>query len=153
MAFSYSGDPASSPRDYVRFLIADVNASAPLFQDAEVDAVLATASTPDWAAIDLIDAAIARYSFTPDRVIDGLSVKWGVVVDSLVKLRDRLSARAAANSLSGAGAFYAGGLSQVETQQDREDTDLRRPKFERDQFENLRNPPGGGPTDPSRELP
>lgn len=37
MAFTYSGNPGSSTRDLVRFLISDTDSTDPMFQDAEID--------------------------------------------------------------------------------------------------------------------
>ncbi len=45
MAFTYSGDPSSSDRDYIRFAIGDTNSNTPILQDAEIDYVVNTYST------------------------------------------------------------------------------------------------------------
>jgi hypothetical protein len=53
MAFTYTGDPAGSNRDKVRFLIQDTVASNALIQDEEIAYLLATWNN------DVFDAAIA----------------------------------------------------------------------------------------------
>jgi hypothetical protein len=53
MAFTYTGDPAGSNRDKVRFLIQDTVASNALLQDEEIAYLLATWNN------DVFDAAIA----------------------------------------------------------------------------------------------
>ena len=60
MTWTYSGDPASSPRDEVRFLIGDTDASAPLLSDAEVDYALAQYPDPYGAAISCVRSLMAQ---------------------------------------------------------------------------------------------
>ena len=49
-ACSYSGDPSSSPRDEVRFLIGDTTPDDPLLSDPELDALLLLHPSPLSAA-------------------------------------------------------------------------------------------------------
>lgn len=48
--WSYSGNPASSPRDMVRFLIADIDQGDQQLSNAEIDAILAVEPRPHFAA-------------------------------------------------------------------------------------------------------
>lgn len=43
--FTYSGNPANSKLDWVRFMIGDTNINAPLLQDAEINFLIDEAST------------------------------------------------------------------------------------------------------------
>lgn len=138
MAFTYSGDPASSDRDLVRFLIGDVTSTSALYQDAEIDAIIATAASPHWAAVSLVDTAIARFAYKADRSIDGLSVRYSSVVSSLKTLREAL-VRQAETATSGGrpgAAIYIGGLSEAERDTDELNTALSQPAFRRNQFSN-----------------
>ena len=45
MAFTYGGDPSKNEADYVRFMIGDTNASAPILQDAEINYIVSTTAT------------------------------------------------------------------------------------------------------------
>src|SRR5262245_53369106 len=49
-AWSYSGNPASSARDMVRFLIADIDPQSQQLNNAEIDAILAVEPRPHFAA-------------------------------------------------------------------------------------------------------
>jgi hypothetical protein len=57
MAWSYSGDPASSDRDAIRFYIGDTDSSLPLLQDEDIDFLILK-----WMPVynsDLLTAAAA----------------------------------------------------------------------------------------------
>lgn len=141
MAFSYSGDPASSSLDLVRFLIGDTVEQGALYSDAEINAILDTSASPNWAAVRLVESAIARYATKLDKSIDGLSVKYSQVVLNLEKLRDSLSRAAGSESLGRLGAgMYAGGISREEGRRDHLDNTMRQPKFRKGQFRNRENP-------------
>jgi len=60
MAFTYSGNPGSSTRDLVRFLITDTNAAEPLFQDTELDYLVTTWENGYTAAIAAVRTLIGR---------------------------------------------------------------------------------------------
>lgn len=45
MAFTYSGDPASSMLDYLRFILGDTNEAAPILQDAELQYIIDTSAS------------------------------------------------------------------------------------------------------------
>jgi hypothetical protein len=60
MTFTYSGDPGSSTRDLVRFLITDTNAAEPLFQDTELDYLVTTWENGYTAAIAAVRTLIGR---------------------------------------------------------------------------------------------
>jgi hypothetical protein len=74
MSFSYSGNPGTSPRDQVRFLIGDVTATPQSLQDAEVDYLLSQYPTStEQAAAAAAEAMADRYaglSATSKRVGD-----------------------------------------------------------------------------------
>lgn len=61
MAFTYSGNPGSSTRDLVRFLISDTDSSDPMFQDAEIDYLITLWGTDGYgAAIAAVRTLIGR---------------------------------------------------------------------------------------------
>ena len=63
MSFTYSGDPSTSNRNHVRFLLHDVDSTDPLFSDEEITFVL-----NEWdgdvyeSARELAETAIAKYA-------------------------------------------------------------------------------------------
>jgi len=63
MAWTYSGDPASSDRDKVRFLIGDTDSTDQLLQDAEVLYVISEAGGSIYqAAHDAAYAVASKFS-------------------------------------------------------------------------------------------
>lgn len=67
MAFTYSGNPGSSDRDAVRFLIQDTDSTDPLMQDAEIDWLLAQVTNVYQAAHDACYALGAKYARLADQ--------------------------------------------------------------------------------------
>lgn len=53
MSFSYSGDPNASPLDECRFLISDTDKTRPIFQDEEINYIIAQSGS---------DVALLRYN-------------------------------------------------------------------------------------------
>lgn len=45
LAFNYSGDPSSSPTDYLRFILGDTSPESPILQDAELEFIIAETAT------------------------------------------------------------------------------------------------------------
>lgn len=62
MTWSYSGDPATSQKDEVRFLIGDTDTKEQLLQDEEIQYLLTTTGLVIVAAIKCCDAIIAKFS-------------------------------------------------------------------------------------------
>jgi hypothetical protein len=75
MAFSY--EPAlTDARSLVRFEVGDTDPAAPLFEDAEVDAVLAAnGDEPLAAAAALCEQLATRFARDVDVELDGQSMK------------------------------------------------------------------------------
>lgn len=66
LQFTYSGDPASSPRDAVRFLVGDTNSKRPLLDDREVNHAIAEMVNLSLAAAFLADHLCARFTREAD---------------------------------------------------------------------------------------
>lgn len=81
MTWSYSGDPASSDRDAVRFLVGDVDTTVQLLTDEEIDFLLATQmplrGSTTWVAAEA--AAVLSTRSAPDVNVsgDGVDVSIG----------------------------------------------------------------------------
>ena len=74
MTFTYSGDPASSVRNYVRFMLHDVDSTDPLFSDEEINAVLDEWNNDEYeTARELAEILIARFA----RIADNYSKSVG----------------------------------------------------------------------------
>ena len=67
MSFTYSGDPSTSTRNYVRFLLNDTDSTDVLFQDEEITYVLTEWSNDAYrAARELAEILIARFARLAD---------------------------------------------------------------------------------------
>jgi hypothetical protein len=67
MTFSYSGDPSTSVRNYVRFLLSDTDSTDPLFSDEELNYVIAEWDNDAYdAARECAEILIARFSRLAD---------------------------------------------------------------------------------------
>lgn len=94
MAWSYSGDPSSSSRDEVRFLIGDTDADDQLLQDSEVDYLVSV--SPDGsghnylAASAACDAIAARYAKQISKSVGSLSIQLSEKYQHYKELADTL---------------------------------------------------------------
>jgi hypothetical protein len=67
MTFTYSGDPSTSTRNYVRFLISDTTSTDALFSDEELNYVITEWGGDAYsAARELAEILIARFSRLAD---------------------------------------------------------------------------------------
>jgi hypothetical protein len=67
MTFTYSGDPSTSTRNYVRFLISDTTSTDALFSDEELNYVITEWSGDAYsAARECAEILIARFSRLAD---------------------------------------------------------------------------------------
>jgi hypothetical protein len=67
MTWSYSGDPSTSVRNYVRFLISDTDSTSPLFSDEELNYVISEWDNNAYsAARECAEILIARFSREAD---------------------------------------------------------------------------------------
>jgi len=66
MSWSYSGDPASSTRDLVRFLIRDTDTADQLFSDEELDYLVTTWTNGYEAARNAADILAAKFTRQAD---------------------------------------------------------------------------------------
>ena len=102
MTFSYSGNPGSSTRDLVRFLVQDTLAADAVFQNEEID-YLVTAWTDGYAAaVAAADIAAVKFSREADyskkvgdlslsESFSGRSADYRTMADRLRKLRSEIS--------------------------------------------------------------
>ena len=142
MAWTYSGDPASSDRDQIRFLIGDTNTNDQLVSDEEIAWALTQGSIYNAAAICARSIA-AAFSRLADKSVDDLKISYSQKSAQYSKLADNLEDKDSFKSLS----VYAGGISASDKQSNEEDTDRVSPSFSKgmtdnpslnDQDENLR---------------
>lgn len=87
MAWTYSQDPSSSQRDYIRFLIGDTISSEGRLTDEEIEAVIGLYDSNYEIAAICCEAIAGRVASTTDSWSgDGISVSNSAVQDRYLKL-------------------------------------------------------------------
>jgi len=66
LSWSYSGDPSASDLDRVRWLIGDTDEDHQEVTDEEIGAALDLTGNVIGAAVEVLDALIAKYSYQTD---------------------------------------------------------------------------------------
>ncbi len=77
MAWTYSGDPANSQRDAVRFLIGDTDTNDQLLNDAEIEYFIAEHGTTNRSASEAARAISAKFARLMNRSIGAMSADFG----------------------------------------------------------------------------
>jgi hypothetical protein len=124
--WSYSGDPANSDRDQVRFLFGDTDTTDQLLTDAEVD--FTVAEHPDnlfLAAAACADAVASRKTRLANKSVGDLSLTYSQVAQQFKTLAAQLRTRAAMAGTSP----YAGGISIADKDAVGTDSDRVVPAF------------------------
>lgn len=129
MSWTYSGDPSSSARDAVRFMIGDTDADRPLLSDKEIDFTLSTNLSAREAAIGCCEAIAMKFADKVDRRIGKTMVSGSQVYEQYVKMAARLKCKSSAS-----GVPYSGGMFEVDTNTDRNNSALKQPYFRKGMF-------------------
>ncbi len=130
----YSGDPAHSELDRVRFTVGDTKCDPAQLSDAEIKYLiaqhgkLATAAAADQIAAQFTNAAIVSTGSTRREE--------NVISRAYRRLGKQL--RSNGGYLIGAIEISAGGISEGEATSDQLDTDLRQAQSKRGEFDNRR---------------
>lgn len=146
--WTYTGNPADSSKDRVRWLCGDTLDSDPQVSDEEIAAAVADEANVYDAAALVCDHLSARFAREAQR-----SLSAGGGLNTSVSLSERSKAYAArAKVLRDKGATYAvgvhaGGISRSAVEANESDTDLVQPGFYVGMFED----PGRLPRDRGRE--
>jgi hypothetical protein len=124
MSFDYSGDPADSAKDQVRFLVQDTDSDRELLQDEEIEWLLEVTPNVHAAAAEAALAIALRFAALPDRRVGGMSISYAQNTQHFQELATLL--RRKANRLS-LGKPYAGGVTVNDVFEHREDTFIVQP--------------------------
>jgi hypothetical protein len=131
---SYSGNPANSPVDMVRFLIGDTG-EPPMLTDEEIQAMLDLyGQDPFRAAVACAYSLAARYSGKADKTVGDLSLTYSSVANGYRDLASQIKGQS--GIASSARAPYCGGISISEKQAVESNTDRVRPSFTKKQHDN-----------------
>jgi hypothetical protein len=139
MSWRYSGDPADSSGDMVRFLVGDTNTTDQQITDEEIAWLLTEESTVYLAAAAAARAIGAKYARQVDKAVGDLRLSASQRAAHYRDLAATLTRRA---QIAGAVPF-AGGISAASKQTLNDDTDRVRPAFSRD----MQSVPGNEPVD------
>lgn len=96
MTWTYSGDPSSSAKDEVRFLVGDTDSTVQEASDEEVAYILTMHGDPgstygNYAAASVLAQAIAsKYAKKADKSVGGLSIQYRAKFENYMALAERL---------------------------------------------------------------
>ena len=154
MTWTYSGDPSSSARDAIRFLIGDTDTNDQLLSDEEIAWVNTEASGSATAITDLYDAGYrccqaisAKLAREADKQIGDLSVKLSQRAAAYRLQGDDLKALSMRSS--GVPIPYAGGITFSDKEIDQDNPDIFAGWFASGQFNNQRD---GGNTNTNQGI-
>lgn len=125
MPWSYSGNPASSALDQVRFLVGDTDTTDQLLLDAEITSLITEYPNPYLAGAACCEQLAAKFSREVNKSIGHLSVSAGERAKAYLVLAKTLRKRSRAKGL----VPYIGGRSQSDKIADAQDADAVQPNF------------------------
>jgi hypothetical protein len=123
----YSGNPAASDLDMVRFMIGDTDNSDLLVSDAEINGLLA-ANTITSTAVQCCLSLSAKYARKADKQVGDLRISYSQLSKQFAALADRIGRSPAAVSPS---SPWSGGTYRDEKDGNATDTDIVQPFFSR----------------------
>jgi hypothetical protein len=138
--WDYSGDPATSDKDHVRFLIQDVDQSDQLVSNEEIAFAISENETLPYAAVYLCRRIAARFAREADKTVSasgGLSTTQALSQRSrgFLKLAETLEAEIS-SSQGMSLRPYAGGVSVSDKTSVESDSDRTQPAFSAGMFDN-----------------
>lgn len=128
MTWSYSGNPAASPKDEVRFLVGDTDTTEQLVQDEEIAYELAIQTNAQLAAANIAEAIGAKFARKADTRLGDYSVSYSNLSKSYFTLAAQLRSSTKYNAALSA-IPYGGGISISDMTINEDDTDIVQPKF------------------------
>ena len=132
--WTYSGDPANSDLDHVRFLLGDTNSADQKLQDAEIQFSIDTSTSIEAAAASCARAIAGRFASQVDTRFESIENRFSQAASAYYQLALRLDQQA--KKKNGMGAPIAGGIRISDMDAARNDTDRVEPKVQRGQFAN-----------------
>ena len=138
MAWSDSGDPASSAKDAVRFLIGDTDTCEQLLQDGEITYLLGQYNnTPLNAAVRACEAVMVKFARLVDESVGSVRMSYSQRLKSYQTIQTMLRNRLATED----AAPFAGGISIAQEQVTDANADRVRPAFTRNMMKNWQMSP------------
>ena len=127
MTWTYSGDPSSSTRDAVRFLIGDTDTNDQLISNEEINYFVVEFNNARRSASEAARSIAAKFARLMNRSIGGLSADFSAKYRQYLELADNLIAKEEMRPVS----LYISGYTKsekelVELDDDRESTFSRK---------------------------
>lgn len=119
MTWTYSGDPSSTNRDAVRFLIGDTDNTSQLVTDEEIAYMLTQEGSTSSAAARVCRSLAAKYARFMDQSVGDLNISYS----QRFKQFSEMAAKLESDASSRVGIPYAGGISQSDKDSRESDTD------------------------------
>lgn len=119
MTWTYSGDPSSTSRDAVRFLIGDTDNTSQLVTDEEIAYMLTQEGSTSSAAARVCRSLAAKYARFMDQSVGDLNISYSQRFSQFSEMAAKLESDAS----SRVGIPYAGGISQTDKDSRESDTD------------------------------
>lgn len=142
MTWSYTGNPANSDLDALRFRLGDTDPADQQFSDEELDYLLAEKSTVPLAALEAARQLHFRYSKLVDKTVGDLKISYGQRAGRYKELISQLKR----DSVWLSAMPYAGGIRESDKDSVEEDVDRVKPNFKLGMHDN----PAPG-TDPATD--
>lgn len=129
--WSYSGNPASSNLDGVRFLCQDTNPNDPQLSDLEINAILGWFVNIWRSAGNAAKQIEAKYARQVDKSVGDLHVSYSQRQKAYAELSAYLLRQADMRT----SLPWAGGISHADKDLDRNNPDVVKPTFTKHQFQ------------------
>jgi hypothetical protein len=152
MSWTYSENPESSPKDYVRFLIGDTDQSEPLLSDQEIGLYLRTYNNGAlMAAMRCCEAIAAKFSRRVNESVGQVKMDFSQAAKAYRDMALDLRRRMAIDTVSP----YAGGISKSDKYTQDLNADRVKPDFTKQMMDNNQISPFtsiGQNTDPLQDA-
>lgn len=133
MSWNYSGDPRSSLKDQVRFLVGDTDITDPLLLDGEINYLLDQYNGAVYnASIRACETIQAKFARMADETVGSVRITFSQKSKQYGELKATLIQRIATETI----APYAGGISVCDVMQNNQNADRVRPDFTKHMMEN-----------------
>lgn len=137
MAWTYTGDPASSPKDEVRFILGDIDSTDPQLTDEEINYVLGQYSNSIYiSVVGLLDILLLRYGRIVSESVGSVSIQYNQRYQAWLEMR-----RIFLEKSNMSGIPYAGGISVADKATRAANSDRVTPAFSRDMMNNDKGEP------------
>lgn len=125
MAFTYSGNPANSKLDEIRFLLQDTDEADALLSDQEINFLIKKYSSVPRLITEACKILLAKFSRYIDETNGKVSFKYSQLTENYRQLLKEYEAK-----LCEAPSIYIGGVYAKDYQENQHDNELVKPQFD-----------------------